>query len=118
MPNPVVHFEIMGVDKAALREFYSGAFGWSIDANNPMEYGLVDTGGEGVNGAVDSDPDVDHTVVIYIEVDDPGAYLEKVKGLGGEVVQDVTVIPEMVTMARFRNPAGNVIGLVKSEGES
>ena len=115
MPNPVVHFEIMGNDKAALREFYSSAFGWTIDAGNPMEYGMVDTGGEGIGGGIDSEEDGSSAVVIYIEVADPAAALQQVKSAGGEVVQDVTVIPDMVTMARFRDPAGNVIGLVKSE---
>lgn len=43
-------------------------------------------------------------------------YLDKVVAAGAEKVQDVTEIPGMVTFAQFRDPAGNVIGLVKSEG--
>jgi len=31
------------------------------------------------------------------------------------VVQDVSVIPGMVTMAQFADPEGNVIGIVGSE---
>jgi len=112
MPNPIVHFEILGTDKAKLRQFYGAVFDWKIDANNPMEYGLVDTGGEGPNGAVDGNGP---GVVIYVAVDDPAAYLKKIEGLGGQVVQDVTVIPGMVTMAKFADPDGNVIGLVANE---
>ena len=44
MPNPVVHFEIQSNQAGELQEFYSKLFGWKIDANNPMSYGIVDTG--------------------------------------------------------------------------
>ena len=113
MPNPVVHFEILGPDAAALQQFYADAFGWKIDADNPFNYGMVDAGGEGIRGAVgQEDPAV---LTFYIQVDDPAAYLEKLKGLGGRVIQDVTVIPGAVTMARFADPSGNVVGLVKAQ---
>ncbi len=124
--NPIVHFEIMagpGTDKKALQRFYVQTFGWSIDANNPMEYGLAMPGGpqaqpgppaQGINGAVDAAED--HAkVVIYIGVDDPAAYLKKITAAGGTVLQDVTVVPNMVTFATFLDPAGNEIGLVKNE---
>lgn len=112
MPNPVVHFEISGPDKAALQNFYRTAFGWSVNADNPMGYGMVDNQGEGIGGGLDGD---EASVTVYIQVDDPAAYLEKVKSLGGKVVTEVTEIPGMVTMAKFADPAGNVIGLVKAE---
>ena len=41
MGAPVVHFEVMGQDGALLRRFYSELFGWSIDADNPMGYGVI-----------------------------------------------------------------------------
>lgn len=113
MPNPVVHFELTGADKAKLQDFYRAAFGWSVNADNPMGYGMVEAdGGQGIGGGVDGDAP---GVTIYIQVDDPAAYLEKVKSLGGKVVMDVTVIPGMVTMAKFEDVAGNVVGLVKAE---
>ena len=112
MPNPIVHFEITGADKAKLQQFYGDAFGWKIDASNPMGYGMADTGGQGINGGIDGP---EPGVIIYIEVDDPAAYLQKVKSLGGKVVQDVTVVPGMVTLAKFADPEGNVVGLVGAE---
>ncbi|MEJ2133211.1 MAG: VOC family protein [Gammaproteobacteria bacterium] len=115
MTNPVVHFEILGPDGEALQKFYGETFGWTIDADNPMSYGLTDTGGGGINGGI-AQADTPFAS-FYIEVDDPAAYLEKVTGAGGEVVQDVTEIPGMVTFAQFKDPAGNVIGLVKAEGQ-
>ncbi len=50
MANPVIHFEILGKDARKSRDFYSALFGWTIDANNPMEYGMVE--GAGLGGGV------------------------------------------------------------------
>ena len=55
MGNPVVHFEIKGADKAKLQDFYRNAFNWTVNADNPMGYGMVDSHGEGIGGAVDGD---------------------------------------------------------------
>ena len=52
MGSPVVHFEIVHKDAAKLQPFYSELFDWKIDANNPMNYGIVDTGGKGINGGI------------------------------------------------------------------
>ena len=41
MGQPVVHFEIIGKDGEALWRYYSELFGWEIDADNPMNYGMV-----------------------------------------------------------------------------
>jgi predicted enzyme related to lactoylglutathione lyase len=46
-------------------------------------------------------------------VADPQPYLDKAVALGCKVVMGVTVIPDMVTMALFADPDGNVTGLVK-----
>ena len=113
MPNPVVHFEILGTDGDQLQRFYGEMFGWTINADNPMSYGLTDTGGEGINGGIGQAETP--LATIYIEVDDPAKYLEKVVAAGAEVVQEQTDIPGMVTFAQFRDPAGNIVGLVKAD---
>src|SRR5215469_15838866 len=43
MGAPVVRFEIMGGKGNRLEKFYGELFGWTIDSNNPMKYGMVDT---------------------------------------------------------------------------
>lgn len=113
MPNPVVHFEITGPDGGVLQRFYAEAFGWTVNADNPMSYGLTDTGGSGINGGIGQSEQA--LATFYVEVDDPQAYLDRLTDAGAEVVQEVTEIPGMVTFAQFRDPAGNVIGLVKAE---
>jgi predicted enzyme related to lactoylglutathione lyase len=42
MANQVSWFEISGKDGRKLQEFSSDLFGWKIDANNPMSYGMVE----------------------------------------------------------------------------
>src|SRR3989454_9655264 len=41
MGQPVVHFEVIGKDGDKLTSYYSELFGWEIDSNNPMNYGMV-----------------------------------------------------------------------------
>ena len=116
MPNPVTHFEIIGKDAKKLQTFYSGLFGWKVDTNNPMNYGMVeaqDTKGIG-GGIAGAQEGGNGYVTVYIEVDDPQAALDKAVSLGGKVVMPVTTIPDAVTLAQFTDPEGNLIGIVKS----
>ncbi len=117
MGKPVVHFEIAGKDGKRLQDFYANLFDWKINADNPIGYGLVDTGGEGIAGGITGTQDgASPSVTFYIQVDDPQAYLDKIESAGGKTVMPVTVIPDMVTLAMFADPEGNVVGLVK-EGQ-
>jgi predicted enzyme related to lactoylglutathione lyase len=113
MPNPVVHFEITGRDGRKLQDFYSQVFGWQLNADNPMNYGLVDNGGEGINGGI-SAGDQPHAM-FYIAVSDPDEYLPKIEAMGGRVAHPTEVITGMVTFAHFTDPEGNLVGLVKDE---
>lgn len=114
MPNPVVHFEVIGKDGKKLQEWYSKIFGWTINADNPMNYGLVEAEGNGIAGGV-GQGDGGTSVTVYIAVDDPQAKLDKVESLGGKTVMPVTEIPGMVTLAQFADPEGNIVGIVKNE---
>ena len=116
MPNPVTHFEITGKDGKALQEFYGKLFDWHVDANNPMNYGMVDTHGKGINGGISSGDGsgMQSYVTVYVEVDDTDAYLKKAAAMGGKTIMETTVIPNAVTMAMFADPEGHIIGLIKS----
>jgi predicted enzyme related to lactoylglutathione lyase len=116
MANPVTHFEVTGKDGKKLQDFYSGVFGWNVNADNPMNYGIVDaadTGG-GIGGGISAGDGGRTQVTFYIEVDDPDAYLKKVESKGGKTVMPTMEIPGMVVFAQFADPEGNVIGLVKA----
>lgn len=105
MANPVVHFEVLGKDGKKLQDFYSKAFGWKIDASNPMSYGIVDNAGQGINGGIAAGEDSQsNQVTVYIAVDDTDAYLKKVESMGGKTIMPTTEIPGMVTLAQFADP--------------
>jgi predicted enzyme related to lactoylglutathione lyase len=119
MGAPVVHWEINSNNAQRLQEFYGKLFGWEINANNPMNYGMVNTGSKiGANGGIgQNDPNQPPPppVTFYVQVSDLQATLDNVTALGGTVVTPPTEIPNMITFALFRDPDGNIIGLVKGE---
>ena len=111
MANPVVHFEVVGSDGAKLQEFYGELFGWKINADNEMNYGIVDNGGQGINGGVGESPEGAH-VTWYVQVPSIDDYLKKAEQIGGKTVARIEM--DMVTMAMVADPEGNV-GLVEGE---
>ncbi|HEX7277306.1 MAG TPA: VOC family protein [Acidimicrobiales bacterium] len=113
MPNPVVHFEIMGKDAAAIQKFYAELFDWDVDANNPMSYGVVTAQSTGIGGGVGANPVGATYVTVYMSVPDLQATLDKAASLGGTIMMYPTEIPGVVTMAMFKDPDGNLIGLIK-----
>jgi uncharacterized protein len=116
MANPVNWFEVTGKDGKKLQEFYSGVFGWKIDANNPMQYGIVDNEGKGIAGGISAGDGGRNQVTFYIAVDDPQAALNKIESEGGKTVVPVATVPGMVIFAQFADPEGNVVGLVDAAG--
>jgi predicted enzyme related to lactoylglutathione lyase len=112
MGNPVVHFEIVAKDAAKSQEFYAKLFDWHIDADNPMSYGMVDTHSEGGIGGGITGEGANTGVTFYVQVDDLQAYLDKAESLGGKTIMPPMEIPDMVKLAVFSDPEGNVIGIV------
>jgi uncharacterized protein len=112
MPNPVVHFEVTGQDGKKLQEFYSKTFGWNVNADNPMNYGIVEGQEGGIGGGISAGDGGTKQVTFYIAVDNPQAYLDKIESKGGKTVMPVTEIPGMVILAQFADPEGNIVGLV------
>ena len=121
MGQPVVHFEIMGRDGAALRTFYSDLFEWEIDATNPMDYGVVgregnvNPDGVGIGGGIGQAPEgYDGHVTFYIEVPDVEAALAKAEGLGATRVMGPETVMEGIVVGLFTDPDGHMIGVVNS----
>jgi uncharacterized protein len=92
---PIVHFEIMGGKGDQLEKFYGELFGWKINSDNPMKYGMVDTEGgpTGINGGVGANEDGSMRVSVYAQVDDLQATLDKVEKLGGKTILAPTEVP-------------------------
>jgi predicted enzyme related to lactoylglutathione lyase len=115
MGQPVVHFEIVSNDAKRLQDFYTRLFGWKIDSNNPMNYGMVDTGGQGgINGGImQAQGGMPQYLTIYVQVDDLQAYLDKAAALGAKTVVPPTPIPDTGSFAMFSDPDGHMVGLFK-----
>jgi uncharacterized protein len=121
MGQPVVHFEIVGQDGEKLQSYYSELFGWSIDATNPMKYGIVareenlNSDGVGIGGGVGTGPEgYPGHVTFYVEVPDLEATLSKIESLGGSTVMEPVDVPEGPSIAMFADPEGHLVGLVKA----
>jgi predicted enzyme related to lactoylglutathione lyase len=114
MPNPVVHFEVLGKDAEALQAFYGKVFDWELNPVMPT-YAMVSKGAEpGIAGGVGSAPDGSPGhVTFYVEVDDLAKALEQIEAAGGRTVQPPMDVPNGPSIALFADPEGHVVGLVK-----
>ena len=117
MGQPVVHFEVVGKDGENLQKYYSDLFGWKIDSDNPMNYGMVEKqGDDGIAGGVGQGPDgYEGHVTFYVAVPDVEEALAKAESLGGTRVMGPEEIMDMVVLGQFKDPEGHVIGVVKDE---
>jgi len=113
MANPVGWFELLGPDGTALQRFYAEAFGWQIDANNPMSYGMVAAEEGSIGGGVAGSPDGKAYATFYIAVPDLQAALDTVGKLGGSTLTAPMDVPGGPSIAFFSDPAGNRVGLMK-----
>jgi predicted enzyme related to lactoylglutathione lyase len=120
MGQPVVHFEVVGTDGAKLQRYYADLFGWEIDADNPMNYGMVaregnvNAEGVGIGGGIGTGPPgYGGHVTFYVEVPDVEAALAKAESLGGTRTMGPQTM-DQVELGQFTDPEGHVIGVVKS----
>jgi predicted enzyme related to lactoylglutathione lyase len=121
MGQPVVHFEVIGKDGGKLRSYYSELFGWEIDADNPMGYGVVqrdgntNADGAGIGGGVGTGPEgYPGHVTFYVEVPDVDEALAKAESLGGTRTMGPDKVMEGVEIGMFQDPEGHVVGVVKT----
>jgi uncharacterized protein len=91
MAHPVVHWEIVGKNGQQLQDFYGQLFDWQINADNPYQYGMVDTqSGQGINGGIATANEPNNRVTIYVQVADLQAALDKAESLGGKTLMPPT----------------------------
>ena len=108
----VVHWEVQARDPAAQRQFFGDLFGWSVDANNPQNYGMVTAGGPGsIGGGIGITTDAPRAT-FYVQVPSIVDTLDKALTMGAQTIMPRTDIG-MVVMAQFRDPEGNLIGLIE-----
>jgi hypothetical protein len=121
MAGEVVHFEVPADDLERAQSFYRGAFGWRLNPMPEMSYTIVTTtkvDDQGrptepgaINGGMMTRQRPFTGPVIVISVDDVDGALERVRELGGEMLQPRTAVGDMGFSAYFADPEGNVVGL-------
>ena len=106
MPNPVVHFEIIGKDQKVLESFYKDVFGWEI---TPMMegYSLVDTQskpGSGIGGGIGAAEESRRHLTFYVSVTDINAALTTIEAKGGKKAFGPHPIQDGGMIACFSTP--------------
>ena len=113
--RPVVAVEIQAREPDKQREFYMKMFNWDISDGPIMRFGAGIGGPEpGPVGVMRESSTA--RVVLYIQVMDLRASLEKARTLGGSVITEPVDIPQgegIVTLAQIADPEGNTVGLVQ-----
>jgi predicted enzyme related to lactoylglutathione lyase len=127
MDHTIVHFEIPAKNTEKLKKFYSGVFGWKIEKGSkemsgPKEYWLIETVPvdkqqrpirPGVNGGMYKKQDEKMKQVNYIAVESADAYIEKIKKLGGKIINPKQEVPQVGWVAIAEDPEGNQFGILQ-----
>jgi predicted enzyme related to lactoylglutathione lyase len=121
--HTIVHFEIPAKNVETLKDFYAKLFGWKIQKYpGPMDYWTIETvpvdqkmtpTRPGVNGGLFKKEKPENKPVNYISVESIDKYLDKVKALGGTILQDKQEVPSVGWVAIALDPEGNQIALLQ-----
>jgi hypothetical protein len=107
----ICYIQLPACDIPASAEFYGAVFGWAIrtrsDGSTAFDDGVGEVSGTWVLGRPAA---TDPGLLVYIMVDDAEATVEAIVAAGGEIVQAIGGDAPEIT-ARFRDPAGNVLGI-------
>ena len=113
----ICYVEIPAADIARSAEFYRAVFGWEIrrrgDGATAFDDGVGQVSGAWVTGRP---PAGDPGLLIYVMVNDAAETVERVRASGGVIVQEIGRDAPEIT-ARFRDPAGNVLGIYQEHGD-
>ena len=114
----VCYIELPAADIRQSADFYAGVFGWQVrrrgDGSTAFDDGVGEVSGAWVTGRP---PSREAGMLVYIMVDDAAATLDAIVARGGELVQPIGADAPEIT-ARFRDPAGNLLGLYQQPGGS
>lgn len=107
----ICYIELPATDVGRSAAFYEAALGWTLRRRGDGRTAFDDGVGE-VSGAwvTDRPPMSDVGILIYIMVDSVAETVGKVVAAGGEITQPLGADAPEIT-ARFRDPAGNILGL-------
>jgi len=112
----ICYLEIPATEVARSADFYNKIFGWEIRKRRDGTTAFDDAVGE-VSGAfvVGRPAGATPGLIVYIWVESAKATVDAIVKNGGEIVQGIGGDPGEIT-ARFRDPAGNVLGIYQEPG--
>jgi predicted enzyme related to lactoylglutathione lyase len=107
----ICYLEIPAADIHRSAAFYQSVFGWQTRTRGDGVLAFDDTVGQ-VSGTwvLNRPPATTPGLLVYIMVFDMKATIAAITTNGGEIVQGVGADAPEIT-ARFRDPAGNVLGV-------
>ncbi|MCJ7507965.1 MAG: VOC family protein [candidate division Zixibacteria bacterium] len=110
MSNFLCHFEILTSDLKKAKSFYTQLFNWEMSPWGAQgTYETIKTSQEPFGGLGKTQEG--KGVLIYFKVDDIEQTLNKVKQLGGKVIQEKSEIPNVGFYGIFSDTDGNQIAL-------
>ena len=116
-PSHLIFFELIVRDLAKAKSFYAQLFGWDFAQSPSADF--VTIKGAGVSGGMLRDPNKkngDGNVKVFFDVDDVALRLQQAKRLGAEVLIEEMRVSPARTLAEFRDPDGNGIGIMHAAG--
>lgn len=118
MPR-VVHFEIDAEKPERAIKFYEKVFGWKIEKwKGPIEYWLIMTGNEkesGIDGGLAKRTEAEPLTVNTIDVSSVDKYVKIIESNGGKVIRTKMAVPGVGWMAYFKDPEGNLWGIMQTD---
>lgn len=125
--NPVVHFEMPYKDAKRVAEFYSKAFGWSMnEAGEEMghyvvahtaetdENRMVKTPGTINGGFYDETKSEYKEPSVVVSVVDAKKTMEDIKAAGGEILGEPQDIPGIGLWGSFKDSEGNRVSILQA----
>jgi predicted enzyme related to lactoylglutathione lyase len=112
----ICYLEIPAADIKISSTFYQKIFGWNIRKRGDGAIAFDDGVGE-VSGTwlTNRKPSAEVGILTYIMVDNAEETIEKIISYGGKIVQPVGKDHPEIT-ARFKDPAGNIMGIFQEQG--
>ena len=125
-PTHVAHFAINADDIDRAQRFYQRVFGWRFEAWGPPGFLLIETGtrdAPGIRGALQQRRELipGERMTGFectIAVGDVDAAEQLVKANGGTIILPKTVIPTVGQLFFFRDPDGNVAGVMQYDSNA
>jgi predicted enzyme related to lactoylglutathione lyase len=123
VPGAFVWNELTTTDTTTAGEFYSGLFGWGIDAKTfgSTDYTIFQNGDRGAGGMFKLTPDMADVPpfwLVYFAVDDCDAKVKKANELGATTVKPAADIPTVGRFAILQDPQGAAFAIIKTEPQS